>query len=276
MNAVVSFLTAHPIAFLIVAVALFIVAFLAWYRPGGKSASGGGLVVHPKVREHLEAAATRKTDVRDPTRTIGPTSFAAGNGLNAPVGAQLHPEVVQLDTRVSSLDEALSGRMDRLEKRIAALEEQLESGADANGSGRTHQLYDEARYGAESVRLSDRLPGSTDTVVSEPVLAYGGPSTRGSFGEPEGERVPVEIQGNEVVVSHSYPPEAWLVPQAGGWAALSVNREVPLNSFALDRFSLFFDLGERREGSYETSAPAKVRWDGQRGIPGTRGTAVVR
>ena len=170
--------------------------------------------------------------------------------------------------------------MDRLEKRIAALEEQLEAPADGNGGGPPPPpppppLYDDARHGAASLRWSDRGPASPDAVVSQPIGGYASPP-RGRQDDPGGERVPVEIKDGEVVVSHSYPPEAWLVPQAGGRAALSVNSEVPLTGFALDRFARFFDLGDRREGSYVTSQAAEVRWDGQRGSAIRPGKAAAR
>jgi hypothetical protein len=78
------------------------------------------------------------------------------------------------------------------------------------------------------------------------------------------------------VASQSYPPEAYLTVRGGGVATVVLNPEVPHNSFALDRFALFFDLGERRDGMYRTEKPAEVKWDGQRGTLTTPGRAVAR
>jgi hypothetical protein len=88
--------------------------------------------------------------------------------------------------------------------------------------------------------------------------------------------VGVEIRGSEVVASHSIPPEAWLTTDGGGTAKVVLNPEVPHNAFALDRFALFFELGDRREGTYLTQTAAEVKWDGARGTLRSPGKAVAR
>jgi hypothetical protein len=226
------------------------------------------------VKKYHDAATARWSEPREP-RASAPADPWGGRAPDVPTGTRLRSDITQLEVRLDELATTFIAGLERVEKRLAGIEGQLDAALDARPQARRGP-DDDARFEATALAWSERGPSAGGPVVSQPIAPYGAASLRGGPGDAAGERVPVEIRDGEVVASHSLPPEAWLVPQGGGRAALSVNDEVPLTGFALDRFALYFDLGERREGHYLTRLPAEVKWDGRRGTAGRPGKAVPR
>jgi hypothetical protein len=183
--------------------------------------------------------------------------------------AAAQPGVLELDARIDGIQKALESRMLALEGRIEIVQQMLEARSDVAAAGHSSLTGDGSPSGASA---------GGDAFTIQPVTSAAGSQAGGGFGATGGGRVPVEIRDGAIVPSQSLPPEAWLVPQGGGRASLSLNAEVLLNTFALDRFSYFFDLGDRREGFYETRRPAEVAWDDgqQRGSLVAPGKAVAR
>jgi len=188
------------------------------------------------------------------------------------------PAVLGLENQIDGLQDTLVRRVDALERRIEKLESQLEVEPGADDLAWSRPAGAETRSPSPATGGAwDREYGRTggDSVISQPIVSGSGSSLGGGWDVASG-GVGVEIRGSEVVASQSYPPEAYLTVRGGGVATVVLNPEVPHNSFALDRFALFFDLGERRDGMYQTQTPAEVKWDGQRGTLSRAGRAVAR
>lgn len=258
--------------------ALAILCFLAyaWWRsaPGDRYAAH-----HPdvgrRVREH-PAAARRPDDPWQSDAPIRPAS--AWSGAVAPGGTQLRAEITQLDARLDELAKAFGSGLEGVNRRLEGIARQLEVVLDPTRGGGSPRTYDDAtRFDATTIGWNDAASLGAATVVSQPVGGYAGSAGTG-LDAPAGNRVPVEIQGSEVALTHTIPPDAWLVAQGNGRASVWLNAEVEHNRYALDRFALFFELGDRREGAYVTRTPADVHWDegGQRGRLRTAGKAVPR
>ena len=271
MTALLTFSILHPVwtaAFVLAVVVLYL---LARRRFGFEGRQTG---IRQEVRDHYHAALERWSKPREAAPPAG-ADAGVGAAPGPPAGTRLQSEVAQLDVRLGELATAFGSGLDRVEHRLAGIEAQLDAVLAGKGGGGV-ETDDDGRFDAGALPWGDGGTATAELVVSHPVDAFDAPAQRGWAEDPGGERVPVEIKDGEVVASQSYPPEAWLVPQGGGRAALSVNDEVPLSGFALDRFALYFDLGERREGRYVTQAPAEVRWDGERGTAGRPGRAMPR
>jgi len=206
---------------------------------------------------------------------VRPSVSARPDHLSAPQassGAELRAELAKLGEQVGTLEQRMESGIGGLRRRI----EQLETRVDGSTAHSTtiarevESLYPQgSRYDSPG-----GYAGLDDGVVSQP-LSLG---SAGGGGEPGGGRVAVELSGTEVSLSSTIPPDAWLTPRGDGKADVSLDPDVHYHKFALDRFATFFDLGDRREGTYVTRSPAEVRWDDreQRGVLSNPGKAVAR
>lgn len=206
---------------------------------------------------------------RDRPPTPRPPHLAARQGGEG--DTVLRSELLQLGNQVEQLEQNFTSTLQALESRIARVEQRQEGSGDTTDSASSiaRDLDRTFRSAPDSYQSSP-----IDGVMSQPLSLRGGGGGR----EPQGSRVPVELNGTEVCVTHSIPPEAWLVPQGGGIAQVSLNPEVAHPRYSLDRLATFFDLGDRREGAYVTRAPAEVSWDDreQRGSLRRSGKAVAQ
>jgi len=87
---------------------------------------------------------------------------------------------------------------------------------------------------------------------------------------------PVEVRDGTLVVSHSLPPTAYVVPEGQGKARVFLNGSVEINEFALPKWEAFFEMrGARPYATYRTVRPAEVSWDtaAERGSLITMGVA---
>jgi hypothetical protein len=270
--------------FVALALVLLLLALRHWLRSrrGGRRRGAGSALVRP-----VHAGDARARD-RTP---IGSAESGAAGARSAPAGRESPPIPVparsqfpvDIETRLLKLEEQVEGIQNSFRSRVVALEQRIKVVEDQLEVPRTEEMLSRLDppgalpTPSASGRAWDREHGRTgdDSVISQPIVSsYGGMGS--GLDAPAGDSVGVEIRGSEVVASQSYPPEAYLTVRGGGVATLVLNPEVPHNAFALDRFALFFDLGERREGMYRTTVPAEVKWDGQRGTLRTSGTAVAR
>jgi hypothetical protein len=275
--------TAISLVFVVVAAALFVFALRLLLRSRGSRAqdSGQRRARPPAVQERgpaedrIEQPMWRiptpprpeGQPVDPPPQTHSWSQPRPASPPPAPGGAE--PAVLGLEERFDGFEGSVTRRMDALEQRIATLERQLE------GSGGAGAQNGFDRDGGRAERSYADSWGESGGMVREPIFSSPG-SGSGGYDAPAGERLGVEIKDGQVVVSSSYPPEAWLVPHGGGIARVSLNPEVHHNSFALDRIARLFELGDRREGVYTTTSAAQVRWDGERGTLVSTGTAVGR
>jgi len=186
--------------------------------------------------------------------------------------AELRAELAKLGEQVGTLEERMESGIGGLRRRIEQLEARVDGRAESSATiaREVESPYPQgSRYDSPG-----GYGGLGDGVVSQP-LSLG---LSGGGGELGGGRVAVELNGTEVSLSSTIPPDAWLTPRGDGKADVSLDPDVHYHKFALDRFATFFDLGDRREGSYVTRSPAQVRWDdrGGRGVLVSPGKAVAR
>jgi hypothetical protein len=284
------FITDHPrlvgAAFVALALVLLVLAVRRLMFPGGGRTrrSSSTLVRSPRPADALATARPRIPDTEFNAVVSRQGAARSDHSLRTadprpqPRPAAAEPAVLGLENQIDGLQDTLLRRVDALERRLEKLERQLdvEPGADDLPWGRSDRI-DTPPVPSVTGGAWDREYGRTgnDSVISQPIVSGSGSSLGGGWDVASG-GVGVEIRGSEVVASHSYPPEAYLTVRGGGVATVVLNPEVPHNSFALDRFALFFELGERREGMYRTEKPAEVKWDGQRGTLNAYGRAVAR
>jgi hypothetical protein len=283
-------ITGHPllVGFAFVAIALVLLGLAVrrlMFSGGGRTRrSGSTLVRSPRPADALATARPRISETefnavvtrQGAARSDHSLRTADSRPQPRPVAAE--PAVLGLENQIDGLQDTLLRRVDALERRIEKVERQLdvEPGVDDLPWGPADRI-DTPPTPSITGGAWDREYGraGNDSVISQPIVSGPGSSIGGGWDVAAG-GVGVEIRGSEVVASQSYPPEAYLTVRGGGVATVVLNPEVPHNSFALDRFALFFDLGERRDGMYQTQTPAEVKWDGQRGTLSRPGKAVAR
>lgn len=295
---------------------VLVIAAVRLLRP--RRRGGGNTDAKRAVREYresVERAAGR--DGWGSSGAALPAAARERDGRDGPAGASADPQIsaaiAQIDSRLDALVKATETARERVDGRLETIQQQLEvlveihRGGGGGGRLETHVPLaagaptrfaahphlpvsaglhtraaadahagpgDDGRLDARTIEWTE---SARDLVVSHAVGGYGASSLAGG-GAPAENRVPVEINGGEVAVTHTIPPDAWLVPQGGGRASVWLNGEVEHNRYALERFALFFDLGDRREGEYQTRTPADVEWDegAQRGTLRSPGKAVAR
>ena len=219
-------------------------------------------VMDPDAAAHSRGAAPRPATPARPAHLTPPRGPAGDPELRAEL-AKLTDQVATLEERMESGIGGLRRRIEQLETRVDGHAETSTIARDVDALFTSAPPYDpQVGYG-----------GFGDGVVSQPLSFGAGGGELGGGG-----RIAVELNGTEVSLSSTIPPDAWLTPRGDGKAAVSLDPDVHYHKFALDRFATFFDLGDRREGTYVTRSPAEVRWDEreQRGVLVTSGKAVAR